>query len=74
MNAVDTNVLIYAQDPRDPRKRAIAEGLLASLADGLPLWQVACEYVATSRKLSPFGLSQRNAIAHIGRLRRIWNS
>ena len=36
MNAVDTNVLF--QDK--------AVDLIASLTDGVPLWQVACEYMA----------------------------
>ncbi|HYY99002.1 MAG TPA: hypothetical protein VE642_10445 [Pyrinomonadaceae bacterium] len=34
MNAVDTNVLIYSRDPRDPNKQAAANSLLASLAEG----------------------------------------
>ena len=37
MNAVDTNVLIYSRDPRDPLKQATANGLLTSLADGVLL-------------------------------------
>ncbi len=37
MNAVDTNVLIYARDGRDPVKQAIAATLLASLTDGVLL-------------------------------------
>ncbi len=52
MNAVDTNVLVYAKDPRDPRKRAIAVALVRDLDEGLLLWQVACEFLAASRKLS----------------------
>jgi predicted nucleic acid-binding protein len=51
MNAVDTNVLIYAQDPRDPRKQAIAAELIESLTDVFLPWQVACEFVANWRKL-----------------------
>jgi predicted nucleic acid-binding protein len=34
MNAVDTNVLIYAHDPRDPVKQQTALSLLQSLPDG----------------------------------------
>lgn len=49
MNAVDTNVLIYAHDPRDLVKQNKAVALIASLTDGVLLWQVACEYVAASR-------------------------
>lgn len=44
MNAVDTNVLIYVHDPRDPTKQETASFLLDSLTDLALLWQVACEY------------------------------
>jgi predicted nucleic acid-binding protein len=44
MNAVDTNVLFYAHDSRDPTKQKIAAEVIASLTDGALLWQVACEY------------------------------
>jgi predicted nucleic acid-binding protein len=55
MNAVDTNVLLYVHDPRDVTKQVTASNLLQSLTDGVLLWQVACEYLAASRKLVPFG-------------------
>jgi len=51
MNAVDTNILIYVNDPRDAIKQGIASSLIASMTDGVLLWQVACEYLAASRKL-----------------------
>ena len=57
MNAVDTNELIYAVDPRDPAKRAKALALLESMTDGVLLWQVALEYLAACRKLEPHGYS-----------------
>jgi predicted nucleic acid-binding protein len=72
MNAVDTNVLIYAHDPRDPVKQNKAVSLIASLTDGVLLWQVACEYVAASRKLAPFGLNPQQAFADLKRLRKAW--
>jgi predicted nucleic acid-binding protein len=72
MNAVDTNVLIYAHDPRDPIKQNKAVELIDTLNDGVLLWQVACEYVAASRKLAAFGLNQQRALADLGRLRRKW--
>jgi hypothetical protein len=50
MNAVDTNILLYVHDPRDPAKQAVAASLLQSLTDGVLLWQVACEYLATAQK------------------------
>jgi predicted nucleic acid-binding protein len=72
MNAVDTNVLIYAHDPRDPVKQNKAAALIASLTDGVLLWQVACEYIAASRKLAPFGLNLQQAYADLKRLRGVW--
>ena len=72
MNAVDTNVLIYARDPRDPRKQAVAATLLASLTDGVLLWQVACEYIAAARKLVPLGFDLNQAWADINDLRQAW--
>ena len=55
MNAVDTNILLYARDPRNPSKQVAATSLLQSLTDGVLLWQVACEYLAASRKLEAVG-------------------
>ncbi|BAZ11026.1 hypothetical protein NIES4071_28500 [Calothrix sp. NIES-4071] len=43
MNAVDTNILIYVNDPRDTIKQAKASSLISNLTDGVLLWQVACE-------------------------------
>ncbi len=74
MNAVDTNVLIYAHDPRDPAKQAIATSLLASLTDGVLLWQVACEYIAAARKLAPFGFNLAQAWADIADMRQAWTT
>jgi hypothetical protein len=68
MNAVDTNVLLYVHDPRDLDKQATAAALLESLTDGVLLWQVACEYIAASRKLQPFGYSFTQAWEDINRL------
>jgi predicted nucleic acid-binding protein len=50
MNAVDTNVLVYAYDETSPIKQGRARALLATLDSGVLLWQVACEFVAASRK------------------------
>jgi hypothetical protein len=60
MNAIDMNVLIYVHDPRDPRKQALAIQLLKSLPTPALLWQVACEYVAARRKLSPVGVQDKD--------------
>lgn len=74
MNAVDTNVLIYAHDPREPSKQAAALEVLASLDDGALLWQVACEFLSASRKLEPMGYSRDHAWSEIAHLRAIWST
>ncbi len=54
---VDTNVLVYTRDPRDPQKRDVATELLARLwrqRTGRTSIQVLSEYYATvTRKLNP---------------------
>ena len=72
MNAVDTNVLLYVHDPRDPRKQSTATRLVASLANAILIWQVACEYIAASRKLAPLGFRQDDAWRELGKLQTIW--
>ena len=61
MIAVDTNVLIYACDQSDPHKQTIALDLIASSTDGVLLWQVACEFLAASRKLNKQGFTATQA-------------
>ena len=73
MNAVDTNVLIYVHDSRDPVKQTTAETLVRALPDAILLWQVACEYIAASRKLEPFGYSRIKAWQDIRKLHLLWN-
>ncbi|HLP87251.1 MAG TPA: PIN domain-containing protein [Nostocaceae cyanobacterium] len=72
MNAVDTNILIYINDPRDPVKQAIATSLVSNLTDCALLWQVACEYLAASRKLEPLGYSSAQAYQYIRDLQQVW--
>jgi predicted nucleic acid-binding protein len=74
MNAVDTNILIYVHDPRDPIKQEKAERLVASLSDGVLLWQVACEFVAASRKLASFGFSVDQAWREVNKARALWTT
>jgi predicted nucleic acid-binding protein len=74
MNAVDTNILLYARDPHDLRKQAIARALLDSFSDGVLLWQVACEYIAASRKLAPTGFQIAEAWQDIRDLRKSWQT
>jgi predicted nucleic acid-binding protein len=61
MTAFDTNVLIYACDRADPRRQTKALDLIASTSDGVLLWQVACEFIAASRKLAPQGFAPEDA-------------
>lgn len=72
MNAVDTNVLFYAHDSRDAQKQAQANRLIAGLTDGVLLWQVACEYLAASRKLAKFGYRYDDAWQDLADLRAVW--
>ena len=65
MNAVDTNVLIYVNDSRYPSEQAIAASLVANLTEGVLIWQVACEYLAASRKLEPFAYDRAQAYQYI---------
>ncbi|HQR35202.1 MAG TPA: PIN domain-containing protein [Blastocatellia bacterium] len=74
MNAVDTNILIYVQDARDPVKQAKAVALVKGLPDGVLLWQVANEYLAASRKLVPFGYSHAQAFQDINNWRKVWTT
>jgi predicted nucleic acid-binding protein len=61
MIALDTNVLIYACDKSETKRQQIALNLIADVKDGVLLWQVACEFVAASRKLSAQGFTASNA-------------
>jgi predicted nucleic acid-binding protein len=74
MNAVDTNVLIYVHDDREPEKKAIARELVDALEDGLLLWQVACEYLAAARKLKPQGYTLDDARNDVNDLRHLWTT
>jgi len=65
MIALDTNVLLYACDRADSRRQQIAIDLITNEKDGVVLWQVACEFVAASRKLSSQGFSASDAWARL---------
>lgn len=72
MNAIDTNILIYVNDPRDPIKQAVATSLVSDLTNGVLLWQVACEYLAASRKLESLGYDRAQAYQYIRDLQQVW--
>jgi len=61
MTAFDTNVLIYACNKADPSRQQRAIQLLSSSQDGVLLWQVACDFLAASRKLAPQGFVAEDA-------------
>jgi len=65
MTGIDTNVLIYACDKSDSRKHARALEAIADATDGVLLWQVACEFIAASRKLGPQGFTPAQAWARL---------
>ncbi len=70
MIAFDTNVLIYACETRDSARQAVAIDLLEQTVEGAMLWQVACEFIAASRKLLDQGLSPAEAWQHLARFMR----
>jgi len=72
MNAVDTNILIYVNDPRDSVKQETAASLVSNLTEGILLWQVACEYLAASRKLESLGYDRAQAYQYIRDLQQVW--
>ena len=68
MIAFDTNVLVYCYDRSDPQRQEIALELIASTRNGLLLWQVACEFIAASRKLSVHGFTAEHAWKRLNEL------
>ena len=65
MIALDTNVLIYACDKADPARQKIALDLISNTTDAVILWQVACEFIAASRKLDRQGFTAADAWARL---------
>lgn len=65
MIALDTNVLIYACDKADLKRQQVALDLVSRADDGVLLWQVACEFVAASRKLRSQGFTTVDAWARL---------
>ena len=71
MIAVDTNVLIYACDQADARRQRIALDLVTNASDGVLLWQVACEFLAASRKLARQGFTPVHAWRRLTEFREL---
>ncbi len=61
MIALDTNVLIYAYDGSEPARQQTAVDLISTVTDAVLLWQVACEFIAASRKLHGQGFTTADA-------------
>lgn len=72
MIALDTNVLIYACDRSDPRRQQIANQVIERTTEGVLLWQVACEFVAASRKLSAQGFSGSDAWSRLAEFQALF--
>jgi predicted nucleic acid-binding protein len=71
MIGVDTNVLIYACDQADPRRQQTALDLVTNTEDGVLLWQVACEFISASRKLSKQGFTSTHAWNRLSEFREL---
>lgn len=72
MNAVDTNILIYVNDSRNPVTQEVAISLVSALTEGVLLWQVAYEYLAASRKLESLRYNRAQAYQCIRDLQQVW--
>jgi len=72
MNAVDTNVLLYACDKSDPRRHAIARKIIAQTEGGVLVWQVAAEFVAAARRLEIRGFTRTIAWARLKNFLRVY--
>jgi predicted nucleic acid-binding protein len=71
MNAIDTNVLVYAISMDEPVKGPAAMALLDRLSESdtiLP-WQVACEFGAVLNKLIKRGRAQQDDLEALGLFR-----
>ncbi|HLQ43521.1 MAG TPA: hypothetical protein VK137_02235 [Planctomycetaceae bacterium] len=68
MNAIDTNILVYAFDDAEPSKRLKAETLIDQLISSdetVLLWQVACEFLGCLRRWQLAGrISEADAEDH----------
>ena len=72
MTALDTNVLIYACDSSDPRRQELATQLIERTVDGVLLWQIACEFIAASRKLSGQGFTASDAWSRLAEFQALF--
>ena len=73
MIALDANILIYACDKADLKRQQVALDLVSNARDGVLLWQVACEFVAASRKLRSQGFTMAGAWHRVLRAEDGWS-
>jgi predicted nucleic acid-binding protein len=72
MNAIDTNVLLYACDKSDKRRHALARLVLSKTEGGILLWQVAAEFIAAARRLEVRGFTREIAWARLKNFLRVY--
>jgi predicted nucleic acid-binding protein len=72
MIALDTNILIYCCDKRDLRRQQIALELVAATTDAVLPWQVACEFIAATRKLADQGFTPAQAWQRLAEFRALF--
>ena len=72
MTVVDTNILVHACDQRQPHLQEIAQKLLRNTSDLVILWQVACEFIAASRKLQAQGFEPSRAREYLSALLEVF--
>lgn len=71
MNAIDTNVLVYAVSTDEPTRKPAAVALIESLSfrNTVLLWQVACEFGAVVSRLQQRGRASEEAFEAAALLR-----
>lgn len=72
MIALDTNILLYACDRSSPQRQKQANDLIERATDGVLLWQVACEFVAASRKLAGQGFTASDAWSRLAEFQALF--
>lgn len=72
MIALDTNVLVYAYDRAEPKRQQRAVDLISTAREAVLLWQVACEFIAASRKLHRQGFTGTDAWNRLAELRALF--
>jgi predicted nucleic acid-binding protein len=72
MTVLDTNVFIYACDKSESERQQKALGLIERVTDGVLPWQVACEFIAASRKLREQGFTPADAWDRLADFRQLF--